>query len=609
MSSLADLPEIVGFFSYSREDDSDSHGSLSALRNRIQGELRGQLGRTAKTFRLWQDKEAIPSGTLWETEINNAVAQAVFFIPIITPTVVASPYCRFELEAFIAREAAFGRSDLIFPILYIDVPALQDRARRDRDAILSSIAKRQYVDWRGLRHRDIHSAEIKEAVERFCVHIRDALYKPWVSPDERMAQERAAALQQEDEKKRQEAEARQREDEARQAAEARQRDQAEREDTRRKEDALRIAEAERQAEEEQRRRNEAGARRLASEEEERSPGETQTAHPPLRSRPVLLVGLLIAMMALVVGGGMWLLRPHSTQGELAPTAAPALAQERALKPKDIFKECANCPEMVALSKGTFSMGSPRSEARRQDDEEPQHLVAIAQPLAVGRFSVTRVEFAEFVSRTGYKIAGCSNWERNGLVEKPDLSWLSPGYGQDDRHPVVCVSWNDAMAFVDWLSTRTGKQYRLLTEAEWEYAARAGNATRYFFGNNDNEVCRYGNGADQTGKKTFPTWTALPCSDGYVYTAQVGSFLPNDFGLYDMLGNTWQWVADCYRAKYPSDAISDGSAWTSSDCKSHVIRGGSWLADPLNLRAAARGSGTPGLRINDTGFRVARTLTP
>jgi TIR domain len=110
MSSLADLPELVGFFSYSREDDQDSHGALSALRSSIQGELRGQLGRTAKTFRLWQDKEAIPSGTLWETEIKNAVGQAVFFIPIITPTVVASRYCRFELESFLAREVDGPRS-------------------------------------------------------------------------------------------------------------------------------------------------------------------------------------------------------------------------------------------------------------------------------------------------------------------------------------------------------------------------------------------------------------------------------------------------------------------------------------------------------------------
>src|ERR1700728_1569584 len=126
MASLADLPELVGFFSYSREDDADSHGALSALRTRIQGELRGQLGRTAKAFRLWQDKEAIPSGALWETEIKNAVGQAVFFIPIITPTVISSPHCRFELQSFLAREAELGRDDLVFPILYIEVPALED---------------------------------------------------------------------------------------------------------------------------------------------------------------------------------------------------------------------------------------------------------------------------------------------------------------------------------------------------------------------------------------------------------------------------------------------------------------------------------------------------
>src|SRR6516225_2856239 len=152
MSSLADLPELVGFFSYSREDDEDSQGRLSALRTHIQGELRGQLGRTTKTFRLWQDQEAIPSGTLWESEIKTAVAQSVFFIPIITPTVVASPYCKFELESFLAREKELGRDDLVFPILYIDVPVLEDSIRRQNDPVLSLITKRQYVDWRKFRY-------------------------------------------------------------------------------------------------------------------------------------------------------------------------------------------------------------------------------------------------------------------------------------------------------------------------------------------------------------------------------------------------------------------------------------------------------------------------
>jgi hypothetical protein len=190
MSSLGDLPELVGFFSYSREDDKDAHGALSALRQRIQGDLRSQLGRPAATFRIWQDKEAVPSGTLWETEINNAVAQSVFFIPIVTPTVVRSPHCQFELNAFLAREAALGRSDLVFPILYIDVPALQDSARRQNDPIISVIARRQYVDWRELRHHDVDSRDVKEAVGRFCRHIRDAIERPWLSPEEKAKAER-----------------------------------------------------------------------------------------------------------------------------------------------------------------------------------------------------------------------------------------------------------------------------------------------------------------------------------------------------------------------------------------------------------------------------------
>ena len=138
---LADLPELIGFFSYSREDDADSLGALSALRDRIQRELRSQLGRTTRSFRLWQDKEAIASGKLWEAEIRTAVEQSVFFIPIVTPTVVKSPYCRFELESVLTREAGLDRDDLIFPILYIRVPSLEEAATRQDDPVLSIIAK------------------------------------------------------------------------------------------------------------------------------------------------------------------------------------------------------------------------------------------------------------------------------------------------------------------------------------------------------------------------------------------------------------------------------------------------------------------------------------
>lgn len=189
MSSLASLPEMVGFFSYSREDDEAFKGTLSALREGIQRELSAQLGRSKRTFRLWQDQEAIAPGKLWESEIKAAVAQAVFFIPIVTPRTVGSKYCQFEFEAFLARERALGRTDLIFPIVYITIPGLDDESRWRGHNVLSVIGERQYVDWRHLRHLSGDSTVVREAVERFCQKIVDSLNEPWQSPEERQAQE------------------------------------------------------------------------------------------------------------------------------------------------------------------------------------------------------------------------------------------------------------------------------------------------------------------------------------------------------------------------------------------------------------------------------------
>lgn len=342
MSSLADLPELIGFFSYSRDDDADSHGALSDLRSRIQGELRGQLGRTAKTFRLWQDKEAIPSGALWESEIHHSVAQSVFFIPIITPTVVASPYCRFELDAFLAREAALGRSDLVFPLLYITVPPLEDGVRREKDPVLSLIAKRQYVDWRELRHLDGNTTEVKRAIERFCTHIRDALNKSWLSPAEHAAQEKAAALQREEEaRKRREADARREEEEARKRAAAAQ--ERERADEARRQ---REAEAARRSAEERRQRDEAKARRLAAEElrraekeEQRRLRSSQTRPPWPPSRPVL-VGASVIGLVLIGALGVWLAGSSKPASPAGPTPA---AQATAPSPAPV----ATAPAPVA----------------------------------------------------------------------------------------------------------------------------------------------------------------------------------------------------------------------------------------------------------------------
>jgi hypothetical protein len=210
MSSLADAPDLVGFFSYSREDDEGSFGRLSKLRERIQEELRGQLGRTKKDFRLWQDKTAIAHGKLWEEEIRSAVAEAVFFIPIVTPTAVRSLYCKFEFDAFLAREKELGRNDLVFPILYIPVPALTGDQWR-QDPLLAIIGSRQYEQWQNLRHLDASSTEVALRIETFCANICRALHQPWLSPEER--REAEARRVAEAERLRQEAEIKQRVDE------------------------------------------------------------------------------------------------------------------------------------------------------------------------------------------------------------------------------------------------------------------------------------------------------------------------------------------------------------------------------------------------------------
>jgi formylglycine-generating enzyme required for sulfatase activity len=289
-------------------------------------------------------------------------------------------------------------------------------------------------------------------------------------------------------------------------------------------------------------------------------------------------------------------------------------RERALKPKDTFKECDTCPEMVVVPAGSFMMGSPEGEKGRSREESPQHMVTISKPYAVGKFHVTVDQFSAFVAEAGYRADGkCNALDRGTWQLTAGRSWRDSGFPQTGSHPVVCISWKDAKAYVAWLSKKTGKSYRLLAEAEWEYAARAGNASRFLFGNNERELCRYGNGADEAAKgrvRRKDSWNIAACNDGYAYTAPVGSFLPNAFGLFDMLGNAYQWLEDCWNSGYVG-APTDGSAWTSGTCDTRIVRGGSWSSKPDYLRPANRMGFTIASGTGDdyTGFRVARTLTP
>ncbi len=266
---------------------------------------------------------------------------------------------------------------------------------------------------------------------------------------------------------------------------------------------------------------------------------------------------------------------------------------RAAEPQvgDRFQDCPQCPEMVVVPPGRFNMGS-RREAGRDRDEGPVHPVTISAPFAIG---VTEVTFAEWDACIAD--GGCAGYRAS------DQDW-----GRGTR-PVVNVSWEDADQYVSWLSRKTGQIYRLPSEAEWEYAARAGTATARYWGESEAEQCRYANGADRSAEREYPDWAVAPCQDGHVHTAPTdGGFSSNNWGLQHMLGNVWEWTADCRNDNYVG-APSDGSAWTGNCSGELVLRGGSWSNQPKYLRSAARFYASTDLRKGDIGFRVVRTLEP
>ena len=272
---------------------------------------------------------------------------------------------------------------------------------------------------------------------------------------------------------------------------------------------------------------------------------------------------------------------------------------------DRFRDCAECPEMVVVPAGSFQMGSPSHEEGWFDDEGPVHRVTIDSPFAVGVYEVTVAEFGRFVDATGHSAGNaCYVWTGNNVELENGLGWRNPGFSQGGSHPAVCVNWEDAKAYVAWLSRKTGERYRLPSEVEWEYVARAGTRTARWWDEGESGQCAHANGADAS---TGFDW-GIGCSDGYSRTAPVGSFRANAWGLHDVLGNAWEWTEDCWNGNYRS-APSDGSAWEYGDCNVRVLRGGSWNDRPGVLRSADRYGGDSGVRLNGSGFRVARTLTP
>ncbi|MCZ4305893.1 SUMF1/EgtB/PvdO family nonheme iron enzyme [Zoogloeaceae bacterium G21618-S1] len=311
----------------------------------------------------------------------------------------------------------------------------------------------------------------------------------------------------------------------------------------------------------------------------------------------------------------------------APTAAQRLAELPASPQSgpqgnaalSRFADCEDCPEMVVIPAGQFLMGSLDTEWTVVEDrhEGPRQQVQIAHKFAVGRFEVTVGQFRQFVKETGHAIGfeciGVINPDAPAKVWDaiPGRDFQTPGFPQTDDHPVVCINWDDATAYANWLSKKAGASYRLPTEAEWEYLARAGSQESYAFGDDEGRLCQYGNGAD---RGLGDTWNANRwCADGTTMgTARVGAYRPNAFGLMDTHGNVHEWVADCYHEGYagmPDETRRTGAAWVNPNCATRVIRGGCWAYPPTQLRSARREAWEPYKRSYCVGFRVARELAP
>jgi formylglycine-generating enzyme required for sulfatase activity len=317
--------------------------------------------------------------------------------------------------------------------------------------------------------------------------------------------------------------------------------------------------------------------------------------PNTRAR---VAGSAAAIVVLAVM--VWAYSRRGSEPVLAP-AAPAVGTP---KPGTVMRDCPDCPALTVLPAGRFEQGSASSAAGTGSFEKPLHAVAIAYPVAMSTNAVTVDQFRDFVTATGRSMQGCDIYDGDWR-HRPDNGWDNPGFAQSGSHPVTCASWNDAKAYAGWLSAKTGHHYRLPSASEWEYAARAGGAAVQPWPDSST-ACAGANVADQSAVRRYPGWAVFACDDGYVFTAPVGTFKPNTFGLNDMLGNVFQWTEDCWNPDY-AGAPADGSARADGDCSERELRGGSWFSNPAYVRANYRNHFGADYRTSTVGIRLVRDM--
>jgi formylglycine-generating enzyme required for sulfatase activity/DNA-binding winged helix-turn-helix (wHTH) protein len=333
--------------------------------------------------------------------------------------------------------------------------------------------------------------------------------------------------------------------------------------------------------------------------------------------PWRAMGLATAVLILAGLASVSLL-PRATMpiGDSGQPAKLSTTAAVAQSPGPTFRDCDVCPEMVELPPGAFIMGSPEDEPHRLQTEGPQRRVVIAKRFAFGAYEVTVDQFATFLAESGHAVGEtCEAIDMAAAKRQmPNAPWHTvtatfrhPGFEVSGSHPAVCVSWHDAKAYAAWLSRRTGRPYRLATEAEWEYAARAGTGTSFSFGDDDAELCRYVKFADLGSP--FPWGGGCRGTASAYGTAPVGSFKPNPWGLFDIHGNAWEWVEDCWRPNL-REGPADGSALLRpGGCEVGVLRGGSFASGAQRVRSAIRSALPAARRQHHVGFRVALSLDP
>jgi formylglycine-generating enzyme required for sulfatase activity len=320
----------------------------------------------------------------------------------------------------------------------------------------------------------------------------------------------------------------------------------------------------------------------------------------LRGSIVRMIGLIGAMLGLAAIA--WFYARHAPM----PTkvAAPAGA---APLPGTVIRDCPTCAAMIVLPAARFKQGFAATDRGSASYEKPQHAVNIIRPFAMSMDLVTVEGYRQFIDATGHATQGCDTYDGSWKY-RPENNWQNPGFAQSGLHPVTCVSWNDAVAYAQWLSLKTGHQYRLPSASEWEYAARAGGEAVYPWAANAANACVYANVADASAARQYPGWAAFACDDGYANTSPVGSFKANSLGLNDMLGNVFQWTLDCWHADYGGAPV-DGSARTDGDCSERELRGGSWFTSPSYVRANYRNHFASDYRTSSVGIRLVREIGP